>query len=71
MLFRTSQTRRGAGFEATVVCFDPGQADLEGCTRPEAENSTMSSAMNVTTANRRRKRDLEEFVSQLYSEVSQ
>lgn len=49
------------GFEATVICFDPGQENSEGCTRPLGANMT-EEATTPGDQKRRRKRDLENFV---------
>ncbi|XP_064389266.1 uncharacterized protein LOC135337282 [Halichondria panicea] len=56
ILFRTSQSTRMSGFEATVICFKREDADQPGCTRP-GQNDT-----EVTTSSPgRRRRDLDEF----------
>ena len=63
VIFRTNDERNFLGFQANIICVDPDEGNLEGCTRPPGSNMTDDEGSSPEETQRRRKRDLENFVS--------
>ena len=71
IILRTSTESRYPGFAANIICFNRDIADEEGCTRPlgEGNDTVANEDPTVQESGRRRKRDLEMFVSSFLNSV--